>query len=300
MLGSIFLHNILPPLLVLAAGFALERALGVDARALSRVALYIFVPALIFNSLVQSEVAGGEFTRIALFVVAAMGIMWALGLAIGRLLGFDGSQINAFLLATLFGNCGNYGLAVVLFAFGQAGLERGLAYFVVSAVLTHTFAAYFASRGRYSVRRSIGNVLRLPLIYAAALALLVRATGLHLPDFLTRALSLPQAGAIPLMQILLGVQLARISQRIDLRFVGVATFVKLVGGAALAFGLAPLMGLRGLAHDVSVVETSMPTAVTTLALSLEFGTSAEEVGGVVFLSTLLSPLTLTAVLALLR
>ncbi len=300
MLLRLFVNNILPPLLVMAAGFLLERAVGVDPRALSRVALYVFTPALIFGSLVESKVGDAEFGQIALFVVAFMFTMWGVGLVASRLLRFDQRQTNAFLLATLFSNCGNYGLAVVLFAFGQAGLERGLAYFVVSALLTHTFAAFFASRGTFSVRQSIRNVFKLPLIYAVTVALAVRALGLTVPDFIMRAVSMPQAGAIPLMQILLGVQLARISRKLDLRFVGSAATVQLVGSAAMAFALAAVMGLHGLTRQVAITEASMPAAVSILALSIEFGSNPEEVGGVVFLSTLLSPLTLTLVLGLLH
>jgi len=297
---AIFANNILPPLLVMAVGYVLERAIGVDARSLSRVALYVFTPALIFGSLVESEVPGSEFGRIALFVVLFMLLMWGVGLVVARLLHFDQKQRNAFLLATLFSNCGNYGLAVVLFAFGEAGLQRGLAYFLVSAILTHTFAAYFASRGTSSLRASLRNVLRLPLIYAVAVALLLRLLQVTLPDFLMRAVNMPRAGAIPLLQLLLGVQLARISRRLDLRFVGTAASVQLLASAAVAFGLSAVLGLQGLTRQVTIVEASMPAAVTILALSLEFGTSPEEVGGVVFLSTVLSPLTLTAVLALVQ
>ena len=300
MLLSIFANNILPPLLVMAVGFALERLVGVDPKSLSRVALYIFTPALIFGSLVESQIGGAEFGQIALFVVLFMFLMWGVGLVASRLLRFDSRQTNAFLLATLFSNCGNYGLAVVLFAFGQAGLERGLAYFVVSALLTHTFAAYFASRGRFEMRQSIKNIFRLPLIYAVAVAMVVRLLGVRLPDFLMRAVSMPQAGAIPLMQILLGVQLARISRKLDLRFVGSAATVQLVGSAAMAFVLAAVLGLQGITRQAVITEASMPAAVSILALSIEFGSSPEEVGGVVFLSTILSPLTLTVVLSLLR
>ena len=299
MLLNIFVQNILPPLLVMAAGYLLERLVGVDPRALSRVALYVFTPALIFGSLVESKIGGNEFGQIALFVVTFMALMWVLGWLLTRALRFDEAQTNAFFLATLFSNCGNYGLAVVLFAFGQQGLERGLAYFVMSALLTHTFAAYFASRGKFSVGQSIRNVFRLPLVYALTIALAVRLLGLTVPDFILRAIDMPRAGAIPLLQLLLGVQLARISRRLNLRFVGSAAAVQLVGSPLVAFGLAALLGLHGLTRSASILEASMPAAVSTLALSIEFGSNPEEIGGVVFLSTLLSPLTLTLVLALL-
>jgi len=44
----------------------------------------------------------------------------------------------------------------------------------------------------------------------------------------------------------------------------------------------------------------MPTAVTAVILSLEFDVLPEFVTGVIFLSTLLSPLSLTLLIALLR
>lgn len=284
---------------MVAVGFALERAIGVDPRTLSRVALYVFTPSLVFGSLVESKIGGGEFGKIALFVVVFTAVMWAIGLAVARLLRFDERRTNSFLLATLFGNCGNYGLAVVLFAFGQQGLERGLAYFVVSSLMTNTLAAYFASRSTFSAGKSIRNVLGLPLVYALAIALVIRGLGVKVPAPLMAAVSLPRAGAIPLMQLLLGVQLARISRRLDVRFVGSAAALQLVGSAAVALGLTTLLGLHGLTRNVTVVEASMPTAVSTLALSIEFGSNPEEVGGAVLLSTLASPITLTLLLALL-
>jgi len=59
------------------------------------------------------------------------------------------------------------------------------------------------------------------------------------------------------------------------------------------------MGMTGPAQNASVVQASMPTTVSVVALSTEFGTDAQEVGGVVFLSTLASALSLTGLLVLL-
>lgn len=149
------------------------------------------------------------------------------------------------------------------------------------------------------MRQSVVNIFRLPMIYAVAVALAVRALAVTVPEPLMRAINLPRAGAIPLMQLLLGVQLARTSRQIDLRFVGSATAMRLVVSAALALGLSALMRLEGVTRSVSVVQASMPTAVSVLALSIEFGSDPEKVGSVVFVSTLASALSLTVLIALL-
>jgi hypothetical protein len=99
---------------------------------------------------------------------------------------------------------------------------------------------------------------------------------------------------------LLGVQLRRNSLGRDLKRVSVATALRLVVAPLLSLIVAALVGLTGDARRASVLEASMPTAVTSIILSLEFDVLPEFVTGVVFLSTILSPLSLTLLIAFLR
>lgn len=52
------------------------------------------------------------------FELVLMALLWLVAWGVARLMRFDQRRTNLFLLSTLFGNCGNYGLAVVLYAFG--------------------------------------------------------------------------------------------------------------------------------------------------------------------------------------
>jgi len=55
-----FANNIVPPLLVIAAGYLLDKTVGLDLRTLSRVCAYSFLPALAVGSLFEAQVPGGE------------------------------------------------------------------------------------------------------------------------------------------------------------------------------------------------------------------------------------------------
>ena len=68
----------------------------------------------------------------------------------------------------------------------------------------------------------------------------------------------------------------------------------------VALGLVSLLGLTGPARQAGVVLASMPVAVVTTILALEFDVAPAFVTSAVFLSTLLSPLTLTPLIAYLR
>ncbi len=100
------------------------------------------------------------------------------------------------------------------------------------------------------------------------------------------------------MLLLVGVQLAKTSSAGELKVIGLATFVRLVAAPAVALVLAAWLGLTGVTRQVCVTQASMPTAVTTTILATEFEAEPQFVAGVVFVSTLVSVITLTLLLAL--
>ena len=68
----------------------------------------------------------------------------------------------------------------------------------------------------------------------------------------------------------------------------------------MAFGLAGLIGLSGSARQAAILEASMPAAVINTLLATEFNAEPKLVTGTVVISTLLSPITLTIIIALLQ
>jgi predicted permease len=82
--------------------------------------------------------------------------------------------------------------------------------------------------------------------------------------------------------------------------VAAAVCASLLIAPLVALGLTSLFGVTGAARQAVVVLSSMPVAVATTILALEFDASPDFVTGAVFLSTILSPLTLTPIIAYLR
>jgi malate permease and related proteins len=300
MLFQLFVNNILPSFIAIGLGVILGRCMEMDLRPISRMALYILTPCLVFSSLIKSQVSGNDMTRVILFLLLVTAGIGLLSWLVARALGLSEVRENALLLSTMFSNAGNMGLSVLLFAFGQGGMDAGLVFYVGSALLNHTLAAYLASRGKNSVGRSVLNMLKLPALYAAIAALILRDLNFMTPDFISKPVALVGNAAVPVLLLLLGMQLARTRIRGDLTLISIATFIKLVVTAALSIGLAAAMGMEGLTRAVCVTEASMPSAVTTIMMSIEFEADPDFVTSVVFLSTLLSSITLTLTFAVLR
>lgn len=299
LLGHVLVNNIVPIFLVIGAGFMMARATAIDPNTLSKAALYIFSPCLVYTLLTTVEIRADEALRIstasAVIVLASGGLAWG----IGRLIGLGRVTLTALMLVAMFANAGNYGLALNQLAFGEAGLARATICFVTISILTHTLGIYLASSGRLSARQAIKAVFSIPPVYAVILAAGTVATGVSLPGPLSITISVLGSAAIPVLLILLGVRIAREPRMTRIRLVGLASGLRLVAGAIIALGSASLLQLSGPARQATVIQGSMPTAVMVTVIATEFNIEPAFVTSTVVLGTLLSPLTLTLLVAFL-
>ena len=173
LLVSIFASDILPIFLIAGIGFLLARRLKASVTTLAHVAFYVFSPCFAFNTLVTSSVTGsqvGSMVVLAILVMVSMGVIARIS-AIP--LGLSRAELSAFMLVVIFSNGGNYGLPVVLFAFGNEGLSQGTIFFVTSAILTYTVGAFLAAAGRRKLSEAFSGIARVPAVYGVAGALLV-------------------------------------------------------------------------------------------------------------------------------
>lgn len=300
---AILLNVVLPVFLVVGVTALAQLRLRLNVSTLSRAVFYLFVPALVFDTLARSDVSGTELGQILAVVLLLTLALWGLGLVVGRLLRLEGPTQAAFLVAILLMNAGNYGLSVNLFAFGEPGLARASIYFTASGLLSSSLGVFLSARGKATVRQALRQVAGVPLIYAAALGLLANLAQVTIPEPLSKAIHLLGQASVPVMLSVLGLRLAetyRSRQRLThVPALGAVVILRLVVAPALAAVLSGLVGLEGLARDVTVLESAMPTAVITTILATEFDSDPPFAALSVLVTTLASLLTLTVLLNLL-
>ncbi len=295
----IFANDILPIFVLAAIGFLLAHYSAVDARPLSRITFNALSPCLVFHLLTTSTISGADFGRMALFCVLVMGSIGALARLAAIGLRLDRPTTIALMLVVMFSNGGNYGLPVAMFAFGNQALAFASVYFVCSSVLTYTAGVFLAASGRRSVAQALRGVTRVPTIYAVATAGLVLWLGVPLPDVIVRPIAMLSDAALPLMILVLGMQLERAARPERVTVVATAVTLSILVTPLLGFGFARLLGLEGAAFQAAVIQASMPAAVVTTILALQYEVAPSFVTSVVVISTLLSPFTLTWIIAML-
>ncbi len=300
LLLDILIHNLLPIFLVAGAGFVLGRSAQTDLSTLSRVTFYVLSPCFVYSTLLATTLSLDELGRMVVFAGAVILVSGVLAWIVARVLRLDQALTSAFLLVNLFGNTGNYGISLNQLAFGEAAAARASIYYVCSTVLVYSLGVFIAARGHAEPRQALLNALKVPALYAVLLAIAAKTWGWQLPQPVDVAIGLLARAAIPVMLLVLGVQLARTTRIEQPGTVAAAAALRLLSGPLIGLVWASGLGLAGPARQAGIVEASMPPAVINTILALEYGSAPGFVTSVVFVATLLSPVTLTVVLALLK
>lgn len=298
-LASILVNIIFPIVIIVFLSYLLGRAFSIDARALSKLILFLFQPALIFTSSYRSRL-DAEFLAITVFAVVITLLMGVITFLVIKVLHYERLTASAFALSVLFVNAGNYGLPLILFAFGQEALTLGVIYFTSSVILIQTLAVFIAARGTANATAAVLNIFKMPLVYAVVLGLAFNLLRVTVPDPIMKAADLTSDAAVPLMLVVLGLELGRATLERDPWHISLAAFIKLAVTPVVAMALGALMKLDGTTFAVCVIESSMPTAVMASVLAVEFDSRPEFVTGAVLVSTLGSVVSLTILLGILR
>ncbi|MCB9490666.1 MAG: AEC family transporter [Dehalococcoidia bacterium] len=297
---SVFLEVVLPVALIAIVGAAVGRWQSIPVRPVSTLVFYLFSPSLVFHSLATTEVPGGDALRIvavgvltfvAMYVVASA---WSTAFRHGRPLR------AGFALAAVTPNVGNMGLPVSLLAFGQAGFDVAVVNFVAGAVLSYTAGIAVASMAGGSAAKALQAPFRYPVVYAATAGVAVNAMNIDLPVTIAAPVETLAGAAVPVMLVVLGLQLHGAAGLGDLRDTAAANVLRLLVAPVAAWFIATAVGLDALARDTLVVLAAMPTAVIATVLATEFNARPDFVTRSVVLSTLLSMLTVTALITVVR
>lgn len=290
-------NAVLPAFLLIAAGvWAGKRFPDLKMETLTQLTVYLLLPALVFRAVAT--------TQLTLSVAVLMALAYGLYLALLGLVAYLGTRGLAaevrrgVVVTSLFGNTGNMGLPITLFAYGEAGLERGVVVFILSLVAMFALGPTLLKRGGGFGAR-FGTALRLPPLWAALLGLVFNLWTVPLPLSVGRGISLLADAAIPVMLLSLGVQVYRSwVWELDVTALRASLF-RLGFGPLLAYAAGLALGLEALELRVLVLMAAMPSAVTMFVVAVEVGGDYEGIARTVVATTVGSLAAILAVIVLL-
>lgn len=284
-------------LVVIMLGFTIGKKVAIDVKTVSFLTIYLLSPALFFSSLVNTTITLDEFIQIFIFI-----LLMALSLTLlveywawkGKI---DTETKQGLLLSTVFPNAGNYGLPIILIAFGAQGFERGIIFAVLQNLLQNTLGVFFASRGHSDTKESFINVMKMPGFWALVLGLGLRSMSLTPPDLVMTPLSLMGQAAIPVTLITLGIQLSKVQLGSEPKLIAGTTFIRLVAAPIIGFlFMYFFFDYTSLTSLVILLQAACPVAATTTMFAIQFNARPDIVSNSALISTVLSIVTVSILL----
>ncbi|WP_255242149.1 AEC family transporter [Evansella sp. LMS18] len=292
----LFFQVVLPVMLIFLTGYVFQKWKKVSLLPVSSLIIYILVPSLIFRTLYDTELSADHIVLVV-FAVLYLLIYIGINKLYSRIRSLDSDTESGLILSTAFMNAGNYGVPIILFAFGPEGFAYAVIYMVVQSFIMTTAGVYYAAKGGTGVRTAVATVFKMPATYAIFIVGIVNWSGVTVPEPAFNFIDLIADAAIPVTMIMLGMQLAEIRlDRLEWGYISYGVIIRLVLSPFIAWGLTEILPMSTLMQQVLIIASSMPAAVTTAIYAMQFNTRVQLVSSITLITTLLSVISVTVLL----
>lgn len=263
--------------------------------------LNITLPPLVFVSMTvditwEKLLSGIASPFIALALVVIM-ILITKGL--GRLINMAPQRRGTFSVLSAMPNSAFIGFPVILSVLGQEGLAYAVLY-DIGVTLAFCTVAILALKGGVIKKGSWKSLINPPLI-ATALGLFINKMGIKIPELVLEPLKIMGNATVPLAMLLMGYMLGDLNfnlKKVSLEL-GMVCLCKLLLYPLIAYLLILPFKLDPLVQTVIIMEAAMPSMASTPVLIEKYGGDSEFAVTTIFMTNLLSVITIPLMIAIL-
>ena len=285
---------VLPTFFIIFIGFLIGRFTKINVAPVVDIALYIGLPALVFVSLLNKEL---HLLDAAKIWVSALVIMFGCMLVAWLVFKLIRQKHSGLYIPIGMMNTANIPFPVTYLAYGEEGLMGATLFYIPNVILMYSLGV-FVMAGKHW-KENIKEMLRQPVVYASILALALNLLSVKVPQLIYNPLDFLSKMAIPLVLIILGYNLSRV-RITSLPTTVLASVLRIGVGLAIGWGIVTALNITGVFRSVVILDSAMPAAAASSILATKYQNEAEMVSSVVFLTTLISLVSIPFLLYVLR
>jgi hypothetical protein len=182
-------------------------------------------------------------------------------------------------------NTANIPFPVIYLAYGVEGMVGATLFYIPNVILMYTLGVYVMAGKRW--KDNVKEVLQQPVVYAAVLGLLLNFLSVKVPQLIFSSVDFIAMMAIPLVLLVLGHNLSRV-RIASFPTTLLACFLRIGVGLAIGLAIVSALHITGVFRSVVILDSAMPAAAASAILATKYQNEAEMVSSVVFLTTLVS------------
>lgn len=315
-----FIYSInatVPIFLVMIVGWVIKQLGVIDEHFVSKANKYVFhvaLPVLLFQQISSADMTSQFDIRFVLYCMLAttafFGIIWV----VTELLMKDDTQKGSFVQCACRSSAAILGMAFIQNMYSSTGMAplmivSAVPLFNIYSVIILTLKAHpevktgsAVKKEPHSVviKRAFINVLKNPIIIGIVLGLPFSLLHVQFPVIINKTLTSIAQTATPIALIVIGAGFEGRKAIKKIKPTVIATFIKLIGIAAVCLAIAVAMGYRNQELVAILIMVASPTTVSCYIMSENMDNDGVLASSIIVLTTLLSSITLTGWIYLLR
>lgn len=253
---------------------------------------YIFAPMIVLWGITLKPLDFSLVTSLSAFLVTTI-LTFFLVLMVAKVLVPDRKDRAILTILPIISNTGNLGIAVGLFLFGEGSVPYTALMNVAMLGIAYILGAYTYSRGQFSIKDSITNVLKLPFIYATIAALLINYFQVPIHEQLMQVFQMGAYASISISLVVFGMQLYNTKINGDsLRLLNGVLAIKLLLIPFIGFLILSWIDMSDFVKKVTFMELIMPLALINTMLATLYDCKPQTVTKIVFVSSVLGFITI--------
>ena len=275
---------------------------GEFTKAASKLTLNVFMSATIINSVIANppQLSGGELAEVMLACFVSIGLGYLLSALMVRLLPFNRERKPLMELLISVTNTMFIGVPVAEPVFGSQAVFYIAMSCIPFNVLLYTYGVWRMNQSGERVKLHLKDMVCVPLIATVA-ALLIFVLDIPVPAVAKELCSTLSAATMPMSMLVIGSSLGRVSlldafKEKSLYFV---SLVRLVLVPLLTLPVLRLITADPVLLGAMVIIAGCPSGIVVTVLAIQYGRDAEYTSKGILLNTVLSMVTLPALVYLL-
>lgn len=305
----IFSLNVTLPIFVIILLGGFLKRIGILTDGFTTVAdKFVFkvaLPCQLFRDIATMDIRSSFSPKFVLFCIAATTFMFLACWVIGRVFLKDKSMVGAFAQASARGSAAILGIAFVENIYGSSGMTpmmivAAVPLFNIYSVIILSLSSESGKISRTLLKKTGKGIITNPIILGIAIGMVWSLLSLPYPAILSKSVGYMANTATPLALLVLG---ATFKGKEALKKIGPtlgATALKLLLIPAAIFPVAISLGFRGSELVAIMIMLASPTTVTCYIMAKNMGGDETLSASVVMTATLLSSITLTFWVFLIR
>ena len=222
---------------------------------------------------------------IYLFIVL---ILLLISAFLARYLFVNKKEYSIATVAAIIGNTGNLGIPLNIAIFGEDSIPYTTIVNLVNVFVVYTVGVYYYSRGTYDAKTSLLNIIKLPILWAAILAILLSVYEVSIHSSILNMLMMGAYASMTMQLFLFGIYLYGTKvKELSKRLLAWVMLFKFVLLPLVAFGILYPLSIDPMIKGIVFIELLMPLAVANVNLASLYECKPKIVTALVFVSSLI-------------